>query len=168
MENQTVLAAQEKGGTLEASKIRNIVYANICRLCKEQGKNTSYIGESSRTMLVRSSEHQQDCFDSNKPSHMRLHMGQEHPEAMSAVLDSFQMVKIKACASALSRQVREAVEIAEDRSHCLLNSKEEYNRCVLPSIRVEGPPAAKVQQTLEPPSKASPESTRGGASTGPG
>ena len=60
------------------------------------------------------------------------------------MVESFQIRRIKGCKSALSRQIREAVEIGN--SHCLLNLKEEYNRCLLPSIHVEGPPSVRVQQ----------------------
>ena len=57
---------------------------------------------------------------------------------------------VRSCKSALQRQVREAVEIASDKSHCLLNSKEEYSRCVLPTLVAEGPKKQSVQQLQEP------------------
>ena len=38
------------------------------------------------------------------------------------------------------------MEISLDTSHCLLNAKEEYNRCLLPSRQVLGPPLIKEQE----------------------
>ena len=80
---------------------------------------------------------------------------------MAEVLGSFVMRKVKTCKTALSRQVREAVEISQDHSHCLLNSKEEYNRCVLPTLQVEGPPNLRKQLAQEPGS-TDPQGGRGG------
>ena len=65
-----------------------------------------YIGETARSISERNREHQN-------------------------VLKVFNIRKLKSATSALSRQIMEAVEIAEDSSHCFLNNKEEYNRCIL-------------------------------------
>ena len=43
------------------------------------------------------------------------------------------------------------MEIAQDQSHCLLNKKEEYNRCLLPSLVSVGPPSIKEQKSLDQP-----------------
>ena len=81
---------------------------------------------------------------------MRDHVTAAHPESLSEMTDLFKMRGLKAARSALSRQVREAVEISST-SHGLLNNKEEYSRCILPTLRVESPPSAKVQDTLAKP-----------------
>ena len=78
-------------------------------------------------------------MDQEASSHMRDHMASHHPDRVADVLDSFNIGRIKSAPSALSRQIREAVEISQDKSHCLLNSKEEYNRCILPSLIIKGP-----------------------------
>ena len=44
---------------------------------------------------------------------------------------------IKAHMFPLVRQVQESIEIASAKAE-ILNSKQEYNRCLLPSLRVEG------------------------------
>ena len=36
---------------------RNIVYRSTCLICKDQGKKSIYIGETSRTLLERAGEH---------------------------------------------------------------------------------------------------------------
>ena len=73
---------------------------------------------------------------------------------MHNILKSFVMRGIKSCNSALSRQVREAVEISRDSSHCLLNLKEEYNRCVLPTLQAVGPPSIREQVSMDSPTPA--------------
>ena len=79
-------------------------------------------------MWERNENHQVDALNPDKLSHMRSHMAEHHLGELQGVLDAFGMKKIKACSSALSRQIREALEIASDDSHNLLNLKEEYNR----------------------------------------
>ena len=130
-------------------KIRNVVYINRCLICKESGINTHYLGESGRTMAERSCEHQADALTQNKNSHMRSHMLAEHPSKLSEVLSSYRMDIKKKARSALERQVREAVEIARAPPGSLLNMKEEYNRCLLPSISLEGPKPIRVQEEEE-------------------
>ena len=60
------------------------------------------------------------------------------------------MRRIKKCSRTLNRQIREAVEIIQDGSKYLLNSKVEYNRCILPSLQALGPPPLAVQEQLAP------------------
>ena len=70
-----------------------------------------YIGEMSRTLWERNEEHQSDALNPSQLSHMRDHMAINPPEELKDVITSFTMSKLKSCKSALSRQVREAVEI---------------------------------------------------------
>ena len=126
---------------------------NVCLKCKEEGKVTRYVGETARTLWERNAEHQQDTLNQKTSSHMREHCSQDHPEKLHEVLDLFQMKRVKQCARALNRQVREALEINMDQSHLLLNSKQEYNRCILPKMTMVGPPSLAVQrgQEIKPP-----------------
>ena len=84
-------------------------------------------------------------MDQEASSHIRDHMATHHPDRVADVLDSFNIRRIKSAPSALSRQIREAVDISQDASHCLLKRKEEYSWCILPAIRMEGPPPIKEQ-----------------------
>ena len=118
---------------------RNLVYQNTCLECEEVGITTRYVGETNRSLGERSWDHQQDAISIKMGSNIRDHVASAHPAKLSSMLDLFKMTVIKSCRSALQRQVREATEIVNDRSDFLLNSKEEYNRCVLPALRVEGP-----------------------------
>ena len=118
-------------------------------LCKAAGTNTRYIGESARTLLERSREHQEDALTTNlqgRTSHMKSHFSSEHPGELAEVLEGFQMNITKRASSPLERQVREAIEIARATGGTLLNSKEEYNRCLLPVMILEGPKPIRQQE----------------------
>ena len=75
---------------------------------------------------------------------MRDHVQEYHPERLGDILEIFSMRRVKSCTSALQRQIREAVEIVGDSSSNLLNSKREYNRCILPTLIAVGPPPKSV------------------------
>ena len=128
---------------------RNLVYMNTCIECKKQEKVTRYLGETNRSLWERNAEHQADALNPSKKSHIRDHVAEYHPNMLHNMLETFKISVIKPARSALQRQVREAVEIARDRSYLLLNSKEEYNRCLVPTIRMEGPAHPRQQAEEE-------------------
>lgn len=107
------------------------------------------MGETNRSLWERNANHQQDALNPTKRSHIREHVTQAHPHMLHNMLDVFRISVISSAKSALSRQVREAVEIMRDRSHLLLNNKEEYNRCLVSNIKVEGPAHPKKQAELD-------------------
>merc|ERR1712082_121659 len=115
-------------------RILSVVYSNTCLKCKDLGKEIKYIGESARTMLERSKEHQRDALASKetvKTSHMRDHTILAHGGEEEGILGLFRMDLVKTAPTALERQIREAVEIRRAPQEHLLNLKEEYNRCLL-------------------------------------
>jgi hypothetical protein len=122
--------------------MRLMVYSNTCLLCKEVGKDTKYLGETARTMFERSRKHQGDTLRVTVSSHIRSHMLEEHPSRLSNLLTAFMMDVVKRTPSTLVRQVRETVEI--ERAPVVLNSEEDYNRCLLPRMIIQGPKSIKV------------------------
>ena len=120
-----------EGTKTGACKVRSVVYADVCSLCEKDGLTTRYIGKTARTLLERNIEHQQDIWDKEKTSHIRDHVRLKHQENMERVMEVFNMKPLKNRHSALSRQVREAVEISMDSSNYILTLKKEYNRCIL-------------------------------------
>ena len=130
-------------------RVRSVLYSNTCLLCKEQGVKVQYLGETARTMIERSREHQGDALSNTqqgKTSHMRTHMAGSHPGDLAEILTSFRMHIVKSTSSALERQIREDIQISRAPPGSILNSKEEYNRCVLPRIVIEGPKPVKDQE----------------------
>ena len=106
---------------VEACKATNILYESLCKDCnpgKKAIKNSAlyddrleasiYVGETSRSLFCRSSEHQRDYKSQKEDSHMikhwiTSHQGQEKPKFIQRVVNKYK--------SALDRQVGEAVRI---------------------------------------------------------
>ena len=149
---QCSTCAPGKGARPGQCKIRSVVYQNSCTPCQTKGDSTKYIGETGRTMLERGKEHQRDALGRDSKSHMKEHILRSHPDRLEDILDSFRMTLLKSCPSALSRMVREAVEIARGGQGTLLNSKDEYNRCLLPTMTIEGPKPIRQQEQEDTPS----------------
>ena len=121
---------------------RNVVYKTECRECKEeQGeaskvkekRDTLYIGETSRTAYERGKEHQRDAQSKSEKSHVHNHREEIHQGEEGK---GFSMKVLRGHRSALARQIHEAVLIANSQSENLLNSKTEYNRCIIPRLAV--------------------------------
>ena len=120
------------------------MYEGRCLLCEEVGVTTRYIGETLRTIAERNTEHLEDCLKREELSHIREHASKCHPESMEDILSMFQMRSLRRAKKPMNRQVREAVELQQDNSKTLLNKKEEFSRCILPTIVALGPPARPV------------------------
>ena len=111
---------------------RNILYESSCNICRREGLEEVYVGESSRSGYERGGEHVRDCLTKKDDSHMWKHMegahaGEKTPDFSFKVIKTFQ--------SALMRQVSEAVRV--ERRGKVLNSKGIYNRCSLPRLTVQ-------------------------------
>jgi hypothetical protein len=92
-----------------------------------------YIGESSRSCYERGWEHQGDCDQLKPGSHMLKHILDKHEGKQPGEV-IFMMKALRFHKSAFERQVHEAVLIQDNRSHNILNSRSEYNRCALPRL----------------------------------
>ena len=86
---------------------RNVLYESQCLQCKKAGKETIYVGETSRTGYERGREHEEDGKKEKDESHMWTHARDIHdgdkPKFSFRVAKTFQ--------SALTRQVSESVRI---------------------------------------------------------
>ena len=106
----------------------------VRKLEEEVRKKTyKYIGESSRSAYERGLEHLKDVKNLDSGSHMLKHIIRHHLKESEPT--EFRMKVISSHYSAFNRQISEAVLIKKNEGKYLLNSKAEYNRCSLPSIR---------------------------------
>ena len=115
-------------------KRRNVTYLTWCLLCKKNNRESVYVGEMARTTFERGLENERDRVTEKEASHMHQHIQDEHAEDPGQV--AFAMNVIRSHKSAINRQINEAVLIANYGEKNLLNSKFEYNRCILPSITI--------------------------------
>ena len=121
----------------------NITYKRTCRLCLAVGNHTVYIGESSRSLHERFNEHAEDIQKTPDTSHMATHLMTSHLNNWEEHVETgdpwkcFKVEIFKTHRTAFSRQIHEAVAIMREAG-TLLNSQEEYNRCLGPTLDVEG------------------------------
>ena len=113
-------------------KARSVTYQTSCNTCSTKGREAIYIGESSRSVFERSLEHLEDFKKEKDSSHMYSHATEAHSLEEKP---QFSIKILKVHRSALYRQVHEAVMISRHQS-VSLNSKLEYNRCLLPRLAV--------------------------------
>ena len=133
---------EDSGGKTDC-KARNIVYESVCKLCnpetsreeadddvaqpsgrKEHPREGVYIGESSRSLHERASEHVRDAGAFSAKSHIVKHWMTTHPSLPEPPKMVFEIKgRFKDC---LSRQITEALKISWSKD-IILNSKAEYS-----------------------------------------
>lgn len=138
----TLCEARRQGDeTVSGScKSKSITYQTICKLCKDQGKETIYVGGSGRSIFERGKEHVKNSLSQKAKSHIREHIETDHP-GQEPEIGSFKFSITGTYHSALDRQLAEAIKIrrAQNTRAKVLNSKFEFNRCVIPAIVVQDP-----------------------------
>ena len=125
-------------------------------ICEGQGLTKNYMGETARSSYRRSLEHLQDLRAGREETNMNQHLLEHHPEHVGQlatakdIAEVFTFKVIKKHMSSLSRQVHEAVRITRS-GDTVINSKEEYTRCSIPTLSVSKPQATKLDPapTLE-------------------
>ena len=112
---------------------RNVTYSNQCQQCLALGRDSVYYGESARSAFERGTEHARDRVAEKEDSHMHQHIIAEHFGEEGV---KFKMKIEKVHRTAMYRQIHEAVLIKMNGHKNILNSKTEFNSCVLPEIAV--------------------------------
>ena len=125
------IACKETRGAGGKCRKSNVNYSVGCKLCPEDGKSV-YIGETSRNLYTRGTEHM-NKFESRKAdSFMLKHQTNNHP---GQPID-FQAKVIGTFNDCLSRQVAEGVEIRRCE-YQVMNAKTEWHQPALWKIRSE-------------------------------
>ena len=115
---------------------RNITYKGTCSKCKESQQTTEYIGESGADMYDRGRKHLQLWKACHPDSWMMCHYVDKHADTQKD-MTTYTFEVIKYHRSALERQVEEACLkkwLKADPKVENLNSKCEYNRCIIPKL----------------------------------
>ena len=110
------------------------------------GRVGIYIGESSRSIAERTTEHFNDAESFSKGSHIVKHWMKTHPELEAA--PQFKIRILRQYKDCLSRQVGEAIAIFLSKDS-LLNSKNEYVQNCISRITVEEDKYARKKRLLE-------------------
>ena len=111
------------GGVEEKARCRarGVTYSNTCQLCKAQGRDSVYIGETSKTLAERAENHYDDLRRPKQQarSHMWMHNMEEHEGA-----GSFKFKVLGVHHRAMERQITEAIQI---KLATKAGTKAEYN-----------------------------------------
>ena len=99
----------------------------------------NYVGEICRSSYERSREHAHDTQQCDPRSHMHKHHQEAHQEDERSPEEIFTYTTIRQHTSTLSRMVEEVVLIANFRGNQVLNEKEEWARCAIPTMKVKDP-----------------------------
>ena len=153
-------------------KSKNLIYESVCVECnpnvqpslKEGSMSTSspledntikkvtnrqrkgvYLGETSRSIHERTSEHLHDAKTMSSKSHIFKHWMLSHPGMNT--LPAFRFRIVAQYRDCLSRQVGEAIKILYSQDH-LLNSKSEYLNNCLTRISVPEEAWEKIQREI--------------------
>ena len=124
-------------------RMTNLTYRTVCRLCKEEGNRSTYVGETSRSLHERQKEHAADSKTNKEGSHMFQHLATAHGDRWDAdnleekPWEHFKVELVKSHRSSFIRQIHEAVTMMLEPG-VVLNNQEEYNRCLVPSLEVRG------------------------------
>ena len=116
-------------------RAKSVTYRISCETCKEEGKVTSYYGETNRTMADRTSEHLDLLRRRKEESILVEHWGGVHPHRKEA--PSYKFTVIGRHSSALERQLKEALLIAGSKDDIILNRKSEFGRNSLVTNTIE-------------------------------
>ena len=98
--------------------------------------SVKYVGETGRSAYERGKEHVEDFYNLSEKSHLLKHYILEHQKEIKMQDLKFGMRVREVFNTAIERQVGEAVAISVEqrKGRKLMNSKGEYNRCVVPRI----------------------------------
>ena len=104
-------------------RTNNIAYSATCKDCDLEGKEKTYIGETSRNLYSRSKEHYAALKHGSENSFMFKHITTEHANKPA----NFEWKILKKFVKPLPRQIYEANKISNTAPDVLLNSKQEFN-----------------------------------------
>ena len=97
-----------------------------------------YVGETSRSGYERIKEHYKDLENLSAQSHMLKHYIEKHKDIKIEEM-KFRVKILKSYTSAFERQIAESVWIDNylKQRVILINSKNEYNRCIIPRLGID-------------------------------
>ena len=113
----------------------NILYKLTCLECKENETTAEYIGESSRSLFLRTNEHlagarrkesKNPIYNHGQMMHSSL---QEAPRFTVELLRTFQ--------TPLARMIAESVTIDQSEADIIINSKSEWGSSRIPRLVIE-------------------------------
>ena len=134
-------------------RLTNVVYKASCMLCLEQKSNVTekkdgvvgvYIGETSRCLFERSSEHLEGLERGDESNFIVKHWAEDHTSSLYPPKMKFEVIQTHQ--DALSRLLQEAVLIEEEGS---MNSKQEWRQNTKQKLIIEPTERDKAEAAVE-------------------
>ena len=117
-------------------RLSHVTYRVKCLTCLEAtGKRVHYVGESHRSLLDRSREHESEVRSKSESNAMARHWIHEHPDLQEPPEYSFEVIKKHR--TSLERQLNEALTIDQEDCDLLLNAKGEWGFNLIPKLETE-------------------------------
>ncbi len=115
-----------------------VVYLDQCTLCKDRGLDSSYIGESSRSLYVRGKQHRTAIRTGQNHNAFTKHFQEFHRDQQTCE-NNLKFKIVRSYNRPMQRQVAEGVEIYNLKSTNIMNSKLDHyqpaiNRTVFTNI----------------------------------
>ena len=123
-----------RGGKGGECHVESVVYQVECLRCKEALKRRVYIGETGRSGYERGVDHWNNWRRKHKGSFLHKHDMMEHDGKLGR--EEVVMTILSKPRKALSRQIEEAVRIAEEDERDLMNSKSMFRTNRIPRITI--------------------------------
>ena len=124
---RTDCMVHQNGGKGDCNK-EGVIYKGQCLICDKEGKNSTYIGESSRSGYFRGRQHLKAIGDPKKHPNNAFakHLVEYHQR--SRITRKFKMNIIDSYKRPLQRQLREGIEIYKNDADIKMNSKLDHHQ----------------------------------------
>ena len=113
---------------------QGITYRIDCMICKAEGRESTYFGESARTMFDRGSEHLSSLRSGDRDSALVQHMEEDHLD----MEPEYTMKLVRSHKGPMYRQIHEGVLIDLFKGDALLNRKGEWGCNLQAKLAVSG------------------------------
>ena len=114
---------------------RGALYTGQCSICLEDGKNSTYTGESGFNSTYRFGLHESDVRNRVESNAFHKHLEIHHPEHQGD-MSVFKCKVIGTYKRSLDRQVAEGVELERSEADLVLNSRAEFHGIAVPRVTV--------------------------------
>ena len=136
--NGAVLSSEKKEGVENKGEKKRKAEEFTVLDEKKVRAPVKYIGETSRSAYERLKEHYKDFENISVKSHMLKHYFEKHKDIEMKDM-RFDVKVLRSYHSAFERQIGESVYINHNlkKGTVMMNSKNEYNRCIIPRLGFE-------------------------------
>ena len=113
-----------------------IAYIITCNICRLNGVNAEYQGETSKSAFTRGKKHLDEFKAYLKTNCMVIHNITHHQSSKTL---NFEMTVVKAVRGPMDRQIDESIRIKDSTAHIIMNSGSEWRGDAVPRASFQAP-----------------------------